>query len=427
MTVHALFAPIVLLGGMVCADIALVSHGPPDVVHPRVVFDGGTGAYGIGTLYQVGPTTAALFANVRTVGVGHHDFEDGTDAFLFDSLRELAHTPSVVLSRNEREKGPDGKSRLVVKFPVIGGFVPRGALRADGTPHPGAGTGFGIAQALSFGNVDNGLISWKEPFIRYVELHQLRFDGQRLTTRCSWIRTTDWLRTADGAWGILVNGLSSAIPDGDDLLFACTAQGAHGTSTGVARWSFADGPWAPVSFVPIASGSEPSLVRSRAGALVFSRRGTSSSQALELWRSEDSLAWNKVLDIPRRRSASPVAVNRGLDGSVFIAANLLGTNRDRFMGWEATPGLDGICRERVLRDCTGEFGAPPDGTFWACDHASGAVVRLGDGQWHALLAYRILAFPMKTMTTAEPIVPQTGCHVEELFGGETAVSPPWQF
>ena len=51
MTVRLLFAPIVLLGGMVCADIALVSHGRPDVVLPRVLFDGGTGAYGIGTLY----------------------------------------------------------------------------------------------------------------------------------------------------------------------------------------------------------------------------------------------------------------------------------------------------------------------------------------------------------------------------------------
>lgn len=427
MRIPPALALIVLFGGVAGAGVALVSHGPPDVVSPPMMFEGGTGVYGIGTMYQVGPTTAALFANVRTVGVGHHDFEDGTDAFLFDSLRELAHASPVVLSRNEREKGPAGASRLIVKFPVIGGFVPLGARRADGTPRPGAGTGFGIAQALSFAHADNAPISWKEPFIRYVELHQLRFDGKRLSTRRSLIRAKNWVKTADGAWGIMVNGLSSAIPDGDDLLFACTARGAHGTSTGVARWSFADGAWAPETFVPIAAGSEPSLVRDAAGALVFSRRGNSPSQALELWRSEDGLTWDRVLAIARRRTASPVAVNRGLDGSVFIAGNLLGTNRDRLVSWEMTPGLDGVNRERVLRDCTGEFGTPPEGTFWACDHPSGAVVRLGDGQWHALLAYRILAFPVKTATTAEPIVPQTGCHIEELFGGEAAVLPPWRF
>ena len=119
MRVRLLFVPVVLFGGLACADIALVSHGRPDVVSPRVLSDGGTGAYGLGSLYQVGPTTAALFANVRTIGVGHHDFEDGTDAFLFDSLPELARRAPIVLSRNEWEQEADGKFPVAHSGPVL--------------------------------------------------------------------------------------------------------------------------------------------------------------------------------------------------------------------------------------------------------------------------------------------------------------------
>lgn len=406
--------------------IALITHGAPDVTVPHATSEGGPGAYGIGTLYQLDPVTVALFANVRTIGVGHHDFEDGTDALLFRALHDLPAATPVPLSRNEEETGPDGERRLVVKFPLIGGFVPLGATLEDGGPHPAAGTGFGCAQALSFPYDGGGLITWKDRFLRYVELQQLRYDGSTLTTRVEIIRDKGLLRTVDGQWSIHSNGLQPAIPDGADMLFACVAHGAGGGFVGVSRWRFADDAWRPVSFVPISRGSEPSLVRDHSSALLFSRRGGSQSNSLELWRSTDGVEWTQVLNLPRKRTASPVGVDCTPDGRAFICGNVLGTNRDKLMCWEATERGDGISMERTVRDCTGEFGPAPDGTFWACDHPTTTVVRLADERWHGLLAYRLLAFPRTTKGQAEPMTPQTGCHVEEIHSTGTVV-PAWRF
>ena len=414
-------APQAAVGG-----IALITHGTPDVTVPHSTSGGVPAAYGIGTVYQLGPDTAALFTNLRTIGVGHHDFEDGTDAVLFRALHELPTATPVPLSRNEEETKPDGEKRLVVKFPLIGGFVPLGAKLKDGRPHPAAGTGFGSAQALSFPHDGGGLITWKDKFIRYIELHQLRFDGERLTTRVEMIRDKGLLRTADGTWSIHSNGLQPALPDGPDMLFACLAHGPNGGFVGVSRWRFAEGEWRPASFVPIARGSEPSLVRDSTGALLFSRRGSNKSNALELWRSTDAVEWTRMFSIPKRRTASPVGVNVTPDGRAFICGNLLGTNRDMLMCWEATAGADGICMERAVRDCTGEFGTAPEGTFWACDHPTTAVVRLADGRRHGLLVYRLLAFPKSTAKTVEPVVLQTGCYVEEIHSTGEAVEP-WRF
>lgn len=406
------------------AEVAIVTHGPPDRTTPAATFDGRPGAYGIGTVYQLSADTAALFLNVRLIGERSGDFEDGTDAIPFRRLEEAGTVDPVVLSRNELDAPGDDGQRLVVKFPVIGGFVPRGARRADGSPFPGAGHGFGIAQALSFPYAGGGLVTWKGNFVRYLEVHDLTYDGESLHTEAQLIRQDDLLKTADGRWSITVPGLMPAIPDGDDLLFACSARGPDGGFTGVSRWRFENGRWRPVSFEPVGRGSEPSLVRDATGRLVFSRRGPNRSDALELWCRTDTDSWRRSLAIPRKRTPSPVSVCAAADGSVFLCANVAGTNRDSLMAWLLNASLDGIAGERLVRDCTAEFGMAPDNTYWACDHPTGATIRLADGRWHNLLLYRLLAFPRGGR--AEPIVPQTGCCVEDIVHTQTII-PAWTF
>ena len=54
------------------------------------------------------------------------------------------------------------------------------------------------------------------------------------------------------------------------------------------------------------------------------------------------------------------------------------------------------------------------------------VVRLADDRWHGILAYRLLAFPKARAGQAEPVVPQTGCFLEEILCHGDPI-PPWQF
>ena len=407
-------------------QVTMVTHGPPDMSLPRHTTDDQPARYGIGLPFQVSATGAALFCNLRTIGHGRGDYEDGTDVFVFDDLSAIAHTEAAEISRNEKTIDPKtGKPRVVVKFPVVGGFWPLGARAVDGSRHPGEGKGFGICQALSFVVDGEGLFTWKATFIRYVEELKFSFDG-----RCFKVverkRTgpEPLPRTAVDGWAIVAPGLTNAIPDGDDLLLPLLGRKGARQMCGVCRWRFQGGRWAAESFVPVGFGSEPSLVRAADGSLLFSSRlGGKDGSTVVAWRSFGwAQPWHDVLRKANVRTSSPVSINRTADGIPFVAANPRGTHRATLCFWT----LDGrdLSERRLIRDCHQEFGPPPDGTFWAADHVSSATVRLADGKWHALLAYRLLAFP--TRGRAEPVVAQTGCYVEEVLSpGEPR--PEWRF
>ena len=134
------------LSSPVAAQITAVTARAADLVTPPDSADDLVLVYGLGFPFQVAPDRAAVFCNVRVEGVNVTDFENGTDVIIFDDLDSISAEGAVAISRNERETGAEGEERIVVKFPIIGGFVPRGALREDGTPHPHAGTGFGCAR-----------------------------------------------------------------------------------------------------------------------------------------------------------------------------------------------------------------------------------------------------------------------------------------
>lgn len=406
--------------------LVMVTHSPPAVSLPRQTTAGQPGRYGLGFPLQLGPTTAALLANVRTIGEGRWDYEDGTDAFVFDDLRAVARGGPLVLSRNEHEQDAEtGRNRVIVKFPVSAGFWPLGAKRADGSPHPGAGTGFGFCQALSFEDKGGGFFTWDQRFRPYVEVLQLAFDGRALrVTGRELIRSEELWQTRDH-WGIRAPGLLTAIPDGDDLLLALSAEREEGKA-GVCRFRFSDGRWRPASFTPVADGSEPSLVRATDGSLVFGVRGRGSqANALQAWHSADGgRTWMRTLEVGKARTEAPVSLLTAADGTVLVAANALGTRRTRLQCWELLGEMTRVGEPRLIRDCDQEFGVAAEGMFWAVDHPSSATVRLADGQWHGLLCYRVLAFP--TRGKAETVVPQTGCYLEELLGSGPPL-PTWRF
>lgn len=409
-------------------DAIVITHGPPDVSLPQETTDNRPARYGIGLPLQVSATEAALFCNLRVIAPGMFDYEDGTDVIIFDSLRALNTAKPVAISRNQKQAADEtGKARLVVKFPMAAGFWPLGAKAVDGSRHPGEGKGFGFCQALSLETDKRGLFTWTKPFVRYVEMLQLSYAGTRFqVTERELAGPTRLPPAGSDGWQLVGPGLSNAIPEGNNLLLPVLARRDGQGRCGVCRWQWKEGQWAAAEFVPVGSGSEPSLVRVADGSLMFATRlGGDEQSTVVVWRSADAgRTWQEIVRQTEVRSSSPLSIHRTVCGAPFIATNPHGGKRPRLCFWpiEGTHLAD----SRLIRDCTQEFGVRPKEAFWCVDHPSSAVVRLADAQWHALLAYRIKTYFLPTRGREEPVLPQTGCYVEEIVSTGPTV-PEWQF
>ncbi|MEA3402848.1 MAG: hypothetical protein U9R79_16530 [Armatimonadota bacterium] len=409
-----------------------VTASDADLTVPTEAPEGETLRYGLGFPFQLSATEAALFCNLRVEGVPVYDFEAGTDVVIFDHLGHISAEDATPISRNERRQHPELGPRIIVKYPVIGGFVPVGALQEDGSPHPDAGTGFGICQAISFPVNEDGYFGWDTERIHRTEVHQLSYDGAHFHS----VRSQSGLegethpRVGESGWSIVAPGITNAIPDGDDLLQPVLAYDGTVQRCGVARWQRSDGVWRPLAFSPVSpageSWTEPSMVRDVDGALLFSARGygEAPSNEVRVWRrARGTSEWRLVIDVQDARHQAPVSIGRAADGTPFIGANLLGSGREVLQLWPLNPERTEVEEPITIRDAPAQFGSPGEDSRWMVDHPSAAVVRLADGRWHALLAYRILH--SDEHHGAQP-APQTGCYVEEVTSAGPPVSP-WRF
>ncbi|MBT3377543.1 MAG: hypothetical protein HN742_12440 [Lentisphaerae bacterium] len=434
------------------ADVTGLTAGGVDLATPPDSTEEVRLRYGLGFPFQVSPERAAVFCNVRIEGIAVTDYENGTDVIIFEDLATISAANAVAISRNERRADADGKARLVVKFPVIGGFVPLGALRADGSAHPHAGTGFGICQAISFPVDEAGHFNWKTERIHRCEVHQFAYDGRRFSaTRSASGHEQPHPSVKDSGWDIISPGITTAIPDGDDLLQAAAARNGSGQISGVLRWTRVGPMWEPVRFTPVTpageSWSEASVIRDVDGALLFSARGSGGPRFTEVrvWRMRDAgpqwrlvfstpdvrvlhreaggPEWKQVISAAKARNSGPMSIGRAADGTPFIGANLSGSGRDTLCLWPLNPARSGLEEPHIARAAHKEFGSGPAGSRWMVDHPSGAVLRLRDGNWHGVLVYRILG--QAEHKGVGPAV-QSGCYVEETLCTGSP-SPPWRF
>jgi len=430
--------------------------------------------YALGFPFQAGPRTCGLMVMRMTEETPNYGFLDGTDVILLDELKPPHPSQIFVASRSEIENNDADKTqRLLLRSPLLGGFVPLGALRADGTPHPYAGTGFGLAQAHRFSFRD-GRFSWGDPGrVDLNEIFQFSYDGKTFTSKSSELRSQNdeaSLRIGDTGWSILVSGLTNAIPDGDDLLFAVMAARVDGTAVGIGiiRWVFRQGTWQAVGYDPVVTTSgpvpqgpnpkercpwmEPSLARANDNSLFFSARGADSFQqegdvgqgyGMSVWHSVKAGEWNLVLDEPKTRLNSPVTVNVATDGSPYLVSNpydpafvpettQTGRGREKLVLWPLAAEGTKLAPFRLVRNCLTEFGQPPtpidSGAIpenWMADHPNGVTVRLKDGHWHHLLAYRICHSPRYIPSGAKPS-PHSGCYIDEIISQGPA-QPAWRF
>ena len=409
---------VALAGGEL--GIVSVTQGPADLTVPADVPAGEAQRYGLGFPFQVGPTTAALWVNLRQEDTGVGDFENGSDVVLFSDLATISGAASVRLTRNEKWTTPAGEKRILVKFPDVGGFVPLGAKRPDGSPQPYAGTGFSFCEALEFPMTADGKFSWDAASLRLVEIHQLAFTGQTFRLASTDLRRPDRpMMLGDSDWHLAAPGLAAAIADGDDLLQAVQVRhrGKGWTACGVVRWRSQAGVWQPVSYSEVTVGcSEPTLIRDRDGTLLVTARTYGDDfNAIRVWRSSDSGAsWTTAMRVPQIREPAPLSLNRAADGTPYIAANPLGQARSVLKLWPLDAGRANLGEPLVAQE-------PRKGLSQSVDHPTSATLRLTDGKWHHVLVYR-MRLGGEDQTGARRV----GCCVEEVFARGTAV-PTWPF
>jgi hypothetical protein len=454
-----------------------VTRGTADLRFARSAVPGETLIYQISYPFQVAERQAGLFVNLRLGHAPSQDFEAGADVVLFDDLTGIGRQTPIPITRNQEGANPhdQGRSAMMVKYPVCGGFVPLGAKRADGSPHPHAGTGFGNNQskARQLG---------KDPYYRgdfsrnyqVHEVHQLAYDGTTFRVVETDVVPMDALVPG---WLIHHAALGNAIPDGDDFLLPMAGKPLAGKpdrpkdrfafvpiGSGVTRWKRTGGAWKPVSFVPVTSTeawAEPSMVRDVDGSLLFCSRdegagftgpgqkvfGGAYTNDLSVWRSRDGgQSWQLVLRV-RTAVIGPVSLNQAADGTPYVCSNLFEVQlfplADRFARRDAEgrQRLGGWLREKLclwplaadrtrvetgvmVRDCRGEFGVPPNGSTWIADHPVGGVVQLADGAWHGVLGYRLLEAADRD--DGLPASSRTGAYVEEILSDGPAI-PRWKF
>jgi hypothetical protein len=431
---------------------------------PSTTPKGETWRYGLTIPFQVASKQAAAFVNLRLEYPPGGDWEVGTDVVVFDRLGKSAPQRIFPISRVDRAPNPNskppGKPALILKYPVRGGFVPLGAKRRDGSPHPHAGTGFGLLHAMAAPMYTREEIRAATdnlaPFLgperyTYEELQQYTYDGQQFRVAAS-ERLTD-AQILDG-WTIPGVGLTNAIPDGDDFLLGATARKPGvDPSAGVTTWKRGPKGWRPTAFVPISGGDgsiEASLVRDVDGSLLFSARGTKQDTRnnLRMWRAERvDGEWKQVINVPGV-VAGPITINQAADGTPYVVSNLFevarfsmeprwiiivgaglarsgGWMRETLCMWPLNDARNETGTPIVIRESRKEFGPPPDGSTWMADHPAGAIVQLADGGWHSVLCYRIGTRGEMTNYGSDP-APQTGAYFDEVHSSGTPV-PQWQF
>lgn len=429
------------------AGITNVTRGPADLIEPNESGYSGLYRYGPAYPFQIGPTQVALSTCLRMEGLAAGDFENGSDMIVFDDLSKVSADHAIPFSRNDKYLTPVGQPRIAIRYPAVGGFVPHGALRADGSPHPYAGTGFTFAQILDFPMLPGGIYTKadkKSRMIGKIEVRQIRFDGKHLTTDfCeTFAKEHPLIPPGQSNWALFWTGQRPAIPDGDDLLLPIgAAQGDRSTwmpspmACGVARFTYQHGEWRPATFVPVIVNEdpfsevhmEPSLVRDVDGSLLFCARGCFNDHvehAIQIWRSRDGgTTWKLVIDDANTRGQSTVNLNVAVDGTPYVVANAFGRERDELRVWPLNTERNALAESILVRDALEEFGPTPSGAVWFMDHPCGAVVRLADGKWRSLLVYRIMD---RGEHGGSMPAPQTGVYIEEIESTGAAI-PAWHF
>lgn len=306
-----------------------VTRGPRDLALHSGAPEGQQWIYQIGLPFQISPKEAAMFINIRVGKTPIVDLEAGTDLIIFDDIDQIDDSRSIVLDRVKIERHPRTGDKLWMVCGTFGGFVPLGAKREDGAPHPHAGTGFGLALVMGYPaeleEQRDTHLDMKSDIHSYLRLQQYAYDGKTFSVTESVDMPHDALLPG---WSIIEHGFTAAIPSGDDLLYPLSNGAINAWDSGLSRWRRgADGRWMPVDYCLVAPGaSEPTVVRDFDGSLLMGFRPWMETNprpySFDLFRSTDEgHNWERIMALGKFCFGAPIILNRAADGSLYVVTN----------------------------------------------------------------------------------------------------------
>lgn len=397
--------------------------------------------------FQISPTECVMPLNRMRTGIYTVDFGLGYDLAIFDQLnapiKKILPMKRTALEHHPRTGNPVQMTR----WAPHGGFVPLGAKRQDGTPHPHAGTGFGVSTLLAFpcdeqGNLTTRMYCDTDDVYISTEILQYRYDGEHLIIEHT--ERVEFDQFLPG-WKLNGTGLGLAIPDGEDLLSVSNAfsENPENMIAGVARWRRMKGHWYMIEFIPVATEtgfmySEPTIVRDSDGSLLFCARAN-LRHTIQVWRSTNGgYKWDCLFTIDNMRPLTPISINSTDDGRAYISANPYCANdldsrgnkryanilRERIFMWQLSEDRKRLMEPVALRDGPVEFGIPPSGSIWVIDHPESTTLRLADGKWHHIVSYRLL--DGAEILDSGSITELTGSYYDEIELYDH-ITPRWLF
>ena len=273
-------------------------------------------AYHVGRCFQLDQRNCLLVVSMDEQG--GHDLCVGNDAFIFQKLSDIKPENAIPLNSPDPDyslKHSAGTAYLA-KYTITGGFVPLGAKLPNGNPHPAAGTGLLISEAVTFDLERSQADQNSEATI---ECLQVSWDGANLRVN---------QRTClDSFLGHTIVGLplSHFLLDGDHFLAPFTTE----QGIVVIRFDYDSAQWQPTQagqpfrtyqcppLLPNLNGEfEPCIQKLNNQYLVHTRGCDPNGR---LYTSSDGL--NYQLAITHWNNMIPQVLNAGLDGSLYLATN----------------------------------------------------------------------------------------------------------
>jgi hypothetical protein len=320
---------------------------------------------------------------------GGGDLGVGNDGFVIQKLSDLKTAKAIPLNRAVKNyTTPAGEKAFLAKYPGVGWFVPRGALLADGKPHPAAGTGVLFSCTSPF-HPDKTTQDFDKKNLessRKVEVMQVRWDGSHfeVVSREIVSKLMDLALTGSTPLG--------SCPQDAGVLFS------FGTvSDGVVayRFDWNGKEWAPTrhgkAFTRDHTETETSLRQS--GDTYYLQTRNHPGAGGNIYRSTDGLEYEFAAALDSH-CGSPVVLNQGLDGSLYLASNYS-------TGWVRNPleatvwDGDHYGQRFILHDQDGVRGDKGSSKPFV-DHAVASNVFL-EGRWRHLVCYRCCDLMERTL------------------------------
>lgn len=350
-------------------------------------------SYELGLCAQLDDSHAIIIVNIDEQGGG--DLCVGTDAFVFQKIEDIQPENAIPITRVDPNYVlKSGKQGYLAKFPGPVGFVPLGAKRADGTPHPAAGTGFFIGASVAKEGKQAAEGVPETPH----EIVQLRWDGEKLTVSPGVL--------FDHLLGIELTGgsaLSHPTPVGDSMLMPAVV----GDKICVFQFDYNGSEWAatkhgtPFHTAPGRPGEpgeefkicsmefEPSMQRHGDEFLLYTRGNDCIGR---LYRSHDGFEYELVSE--RDNLSVPQVLNQGLDGGYYVVSNPgPGMLRNPLQAWPWDGQKWG--EPITIHDQDGIRTDDGDKIPFV-DHCFGANLFL-EGRWRHIVSFRVCDLKERTL------------------------------